>query len=61
MSERDIFVMYHLQILELIADCVKMTVQEYNNWKDQTLSTTVEEAKDFMKKIFYIVDKHRKQ
>jgi len=58
MSERDIFLMHSTHIKELIADCQKMTKENYVNWKKETLAATPDQCVGFIKKIFVITDKH---
>lgn len=63
MSERDLYLMYLPQIAEMIASCQQMTQEDYEQWKQETLQSVPHEAKDFMQKVFAVVDKysgHRK-
>ena len=53
MTERDIFLMYILQIAELVAE---MSLEEYEAWKHEIRKTYSEMELCFMEKIFIVTD-----
>lgn len=56
MSERDVFIEHIPMIVELIALCREMSQQEYEDLKRETMETTPDKAKEFMRKIFICID-----
>lgn len=58
MSERDLYLMFLLQIAELIVDCQQMTQEDYEQWKIETRESIPVDSVDFMEKVFIITDKY---
>lgn len=58
MSERDLYLMFLLQIAELIVDCQQMTQEDYEQWKIETREYIPVDSVDFMEKVFIITDKY---
>lgn len=57
-SQRDLYLMYLPQIVELIVDCQQMTQKVYEQWKVETLESTPDEAVGFIKKVFVVTDRY---
>ncbi|MDE6619172.1 MAG: hypothetical protein K2K74_01530 [Lachnospiraceae bacterium] len=58
MSERDLYLMYLLQIAELIVDCQQMTQEDYEQWKTETRESVPVDSVEIMEKVFVITDKY---
>jgi hypothetical protein len=58
MSERDLYLLYLSQIVELIVDCQQMTQEGYEQWKQETRESTPDDAMGFMEKVIAVVDNH---
>ncbi len=58
MSERDLYLMFLPQIVELIVSCQQMTQEGYEQWKKGTTESTPDDAMGFMEKVIAVVDSH---
>lgn len=58
MSEKDLYLMFLLQVAELIVDCQQMTQEDYEQWKIETRESIPVDSVDFMEKVFIITDKY---
>ena len=58
MSERDLYLIFLPQIVELIIDCQQMTQEGYENWKQETRKSISNETVDLMEKVFIVTDKY---
>lgn len=56
MSERDFYIKCVPIIVEIIVLCREMSQQEYEDLKRETMETTPDKAKEFMRKIFICID-----
>lgn len=58
MNERDFFVQLIPTIKEMVTECQKLSKEQYEKWKRETLEVASNEAKAFMSKVFIVIDKY---
>lgn len=56
MTERDLFEQLIPQIAEMIIEVRKLSVEEFQSWKQETIDAVPDRAKPFMGKIFVVVE-----
>lgn len=55
MTELDLYLQCIPMIAEMIVICRKLPVQQYEEWKRETLETAPESAKGFLVKVFMVI------
>ena len=56
MTEYELFVSCIHMIAEMIAECQRMPVQQYEEWKKETLEAAPDPVKEFVGKVFIVID-----
>lgn len=56
MTERDLFEQLIPRIAEMIIEVRKLSTEEFQSWKQETIDTVPDRAKPFMGKIFVVVE-----
>lgn len=56
MTERDLFEQLIPQIAEMIIEVRKLSTEEFQSWKQETIDAVPDRAKPFMGKIFVVVE-----
>lgn len=58
MAEKNLYLMFLPQIVELIVSCQQMTQEGYEQWKKETRESTPDDAMRFMEKVIAVVDSY---
>ena len=58
MTEYELFVSCIPTITEIIVECQRMPVQQYEEWKKETLEAAPDQVKEFMEKVFIVIDSY---
>lgn len=56
MTEYELFVSCIPMIAEIIAECQRMPVQQYEEWKQKTLEAAPDQVRKLMEKVFIVID-----
>lgn len=55
MTELDIYLQCIPMIAEMVARCQKLSAQQYEEWKRETMETAPEAVKGFLVKVFVVI------
>ena len=58
LAEKNLYLMFLPQIVELIVSCQQMTQEGYEQWKKETRESTPDDAMRFMEKVIAVVDSY---
>ena len=55
MTELDLYLQCIPMIAEMVVRCQKLSVQQYEEWKRETMETAPESVKGFLVKVFIVI------